>query len=114
MNENDDEKRVIEAATERFMDAGIYKVTMDEIASDLHMSKKTLYKFFPSKEVMLKAIVQLIMKRVESEVQAITSSEKPFEEKLTAILTVVGKIMRRISRPFMTDVQRFARDYGER
>ena len=108
MNENDDEKRVIEAATERFMDAGIYKVTMDEIASDLHMSKKTLYKFFPSKEVMLKAIVQLIMKRVESEVQAITSSEKPFEEKLTAILTVVGKIMRRISRPFMTDVQRFA------
>jgi AcrR family transcriptional regulator len=108
MSENNDEIRIIEAATDRFMDAGLYKVTMDEIASDLRMSKKTVYKFFPSKEDLLKAIVHTMLRRVESEVQSITSSEIPFEEKFISILNLVGKILRRLSRPFMTDIQRFA------
>ena len=108
MSENNDEIRIIEAATNRFMDAGLYKVTMDEIASDLRMSKKTVYKFFPSKEDLLKAIVHTMLKKIESEVQAITTSEKSFEEKFISILNLVGKILRRLSRPFMTDIQRFA------
>ncbi|MGA3287875.1 MAG: TetR/AcrR family transcriptional regulator [Bacteroidota bacterium] len=108
MAENDDETRIIDAASDRFMDAGFYKVTMDEIASDLRMSKKTVYKFFPSKETLLKAIVHAFMRKVEGEVQGIISSDKPIEEKLTTLLTFIGKQLRRFSRPFMTDVQRFA------
>ena len=108
MSENDDETRIIDAASDRFMDAGFYKVTMDEIASDLRMSKKTVYKFFPSKETLLKAIVHAFMRKVEGEVQGIVSSDKPIEEKLTTLLTFVGKQLRKFSRPFMTDVQRFA------
>jgi AcrR family transcriptional regulator len=108
MAENNDDTRIMEAATERFMDAGLYKVTMDEIASDLRMSKKTVYKFFPSKEILLKAIVHTLMKKVEGEVQGIIASDKPLEEKLTTLLTFVGKVMQRLSRPFMTDIQRFA------
>ena len=108
MAENNDDTRIMEAATERFMGAGLYKVTMDEIASDLRMSKKTVYKFFPSKEILLKAIVHSLMKKVEGEVQGIIASDKPLEEKLTTLLTFVGKVMQRLSRPFMTDIQRFA------
>jgi AcrR family transcriptional regulator len=108
MNENDDEARILDAATDRFLNTGFYKVTMDEIASDLRMSKKTVYKFFPSKEVLLREIVHSIMKRVEAEVEGIAASEKPFEDKLTAVLVLVGKVMRRMSRPFMSDIQRFA------
>lgn len=108
MSENNDQTKILEAAANRFFDAGLYKVTMDEIASDLRMSKKTVYKFFPSKEVLLKASVHAMLRRVEHDVEAIISSKKPFEEKLTSILTLVCKIMRRLSRPFMTDIQRFA------
>ena len=108
MVEDDDETRIIGAAADRFMEAGLYKVTMDEIASDLRMSKKTVYKFFPSKEVLLKAIVHTMMKKIESDVQTIISSEKPFEEKLTSILTIVGMLLRKMSRPFLIDIQRFA------
>ena len=108
MPENDDETRIIDAASDRFMDAGFYKVTMDEIASDLRMSKKTVYKSFPSKETLLKAIVHTFMRKVEAEVQGIVSSDKPIEEKLTTLLDFIGKQLRKFSRPFMTDVQRFA------
>ncbi len=108
MSENDDEIRIIDAASDRFMNTGFYKVTMDEIASDLRMSKKTVYKFFPSKETLLKVIVHTFMKKIEGEVQGIISSDKPIEERLTTLLAFVGKHMRKLSRPFMTDVQRFA------
>lgn len=108
MSEINNETRIIEVATDRFMDAGLYKVTMDEIASDLRMSKKTVYKFFPSKETLLKAIVHTFMKNVEGEVQGIISSDKPIEEKLTTLLAFIGKQLRSFSRSFMTDLQRFA------
>lgn len=108
MIEIKDETRIIDTASEKFMDTGFNKVTMDEIASDLGMSKKTVYKFFPSKESLLKAIVHTLMSGVEKEVHRIVTSERPIEEKLVALLAFVGKIMRKLSRPFMLDTQRFA------
>ena len=86
MIENSDEIKILEAAADRFMDAGLYKVTMDEIASDLKMSKKTVYKFFPSKEILLKAIVYTIMKKVEDEVQGIISSDKSMKKNSRHLL----------------------------
>jgi AcrR family transcriptional regulator len=107
MIENKDEERIIDSASDKFMDAGFNKVTMDEIASDLGMSKKTVYKFFPSKESLLKAIVHALMKRVEKAVHEIITSEKPIEEKLVELFALVGKTVRKLSRPFMADIQRF-------
>ncbi|MDH3973917.1 MAG: TetR/AcrR family transcriptional regulator [Deltaproteobacteria bacterium] len=43
-------KRIIDTAKKRFFTYGYRKVTMDEIASDLGISKKTLYKHFAGKE----------------------------------------------------------------
>jgi len=106
MSENVDETRIIEAASERFMDTGFNKVTMDEIASDVGMSKKTVYKFFPSKEALLKVVVSIHTRNIEREVHEIVQSEKALDEKLITLL--VGKIVRKMSRPFMADVQRFA------
>jgi AcrR family transcriptional regulator len=108
MSENIDETRIIEAATNRFMDTGFNKVTMDEIASDVGMSKKTVYKFFPSKEALLKIVVSAHTRNIEREVHEIVHSEKPMDEKLIALLAIVGKVVRKMSRPFMADVQRFA------
>ena len=108
MSENIDERRIIEAATNRFMDTGFNKVTMDEIASDVGMSKKTVYKFFPSKETLLKVVVSVHTRNIEREVHEIVHSSGPIDEKLIALLTIVGKVVRKMSRPFMADVQRFA------
>ncbi|MBN1398195.1 MAG: TetR/AcrR family transcriptional regulator [Bacteroidetes bacterium] len=106
MAEERDEERIIDAASARFMDFGISKVTMDEIASDVGMSKKTVYKFFPSKETLLKAIVHIHLRNVERTVHDIVASEKPVEEKLVEIFALVGKTLKRLSRPFLADLQR--------
>jgi len=107
MIENKVEKRIVESALARFMEFGFSKVTMDEIASDAGMSKKTVYKFFPGKETLLTAVVHINLRRVEKAVHEIAASEKPIEEKLVEIFALAGNTIKKLSRPFMTDIQKY-------
>jgi len=70
MGESEDRERILEAAAHRFMELGISKVTLDEIASDLRMSKKTMYKHFPSKEHLAAAAMVKVMRRAQAFIAA--------------------------------------------
>ena len=50
-------ERILEKATELFMRYGIRSITMDEIAAQLGISKKTIYQFFTDKDAMVEAVV---------------------------------------------------------
>src|SRR5690606_41317726 len=54
--DEDVKKRIMDEARSLFFRYGFSKVTMDEAAEGLGMSKKTLYRYFPSKEVLLEEI----------------------------------------------------------
>ena len=108
MADQETKDQILEHASERYLEAGISKVSIDELAADLGMSKKTVYKFFPGKDVLLKAIVGLMTHRVQKQIQEIVSSDKPFEQKMTSLLYVIGKLLGRMSRQFVRDMQRFA------
>jgi AcrR family transcriptional regulator len=62
---------IIETAQKRFGLYGLQKTTMREIASDLKMSKGSLYYYFPDKENLYKAVVEK-----EHEEFALTLMEK--------------------------------------
>lgn len=49
---------IIDAAQKRFGLYGLEKTTMKEIASDLNMSKGSLYYYFPDKENLYKSVVE--------------------------------------------------------
>lgn len=100
--------RIVDLASEKFLSQGVSKVTLDEIASDLRMSKKTVYKFFPSKDDLLNSIVKVMLSRVEKQVHAIVSADQPFPEKMTQFLAFVSKFIGRFSTQFVRDMQRFA------
>ena len=59
MSSDEKEKRekILAKAEEMVFQYGYAKVTMEEIASGLGMSKKTLYRFFPNKETMLRELI---------------------------------------------------------
>lgn len=58
-------ERILEKATDLFMRYGIRSITMDEIAAQLGVSKKTLYQFFADKDAMVEAVVNEETKRNE-------------------------------------------------
>jgi AcrR family transcriptional regulator len=49
---------IIDAAQKRFAVFGAEKTSMREIADDLHMSKASLYYYFPDKENLYKAVIE--------------------------------------------------------
>ena len=50
------EEIILDAARTRFAYYGYEKVTMDEIANDIGMSKASLYYYFPTKEALFKTV----------------------------------------------------------
>jgi TetR/AcrR family transcriptional regulator, cholesterol catabolism regulator len=50
-------ERILSKATDLFMRYGIRSITMDEIAAQLGISKKTIYQFFTDKDDMVAAVI---------------------------------------------------------
>jgi AcrR family transcriptional regulator len=57
MKKNDASERILIHANEMFMQYGLKSVSMDDIASRLGMSKKTIYQYFADKEGLVKEVV---------------------------------------------------------
>ena len=51
---------ILEKSKELFLRNGFKTVGMDDIAQSLHISKKTIYQYFPSKEDLVKAVLGYI------------------------------------------------------
>ncbi len=58
-------EKIIRTATELFMKDGCKRVTMDNIASALHISKRTLYEIFANKEELLMACINTIHEEID-------------------------------------------------
>ena len=59
--------RILTKAAELFMRYGIRSITMDEIAAQLGISKKTIYQFFTDKDDMVYAVIELEIKKNETD-----------------------------------------------
>ena len=64
-------QRMITAARRHFFAHGFRGVTMDDLAEELGMSKKTLYASFPSKDALLRAVLLDKFRSVEMDLDGI-------------------------------------------
>jgi AcrR family transcriptional regulator len=60
-------ERILTKAAELFMRYGIRSITMDEIAAQLGISKKTIYQFFTDKDDMVEAVIDLEIGKNEAD-----------------------------------------------
>ena len=67
--------RILDAAQKRMIKFGYRKVTMDELASDLGMSKNTIYKYFASKELIAVALVNRLQDEINSGLERIEKAQ---------------------------------------
>jgi len=101
----EDQNKIVEMTEEKFFRDGFYKTTMDEVASELKMSKKTIYKFFPSKEDLVMAIAKHFMEGVKSRVVPALNSDRNAIEKLAELNNILAKISEKISSKRMDEIK---------
>lgn len=103
----EDQNKIVELTEEKFFRDGFYKTTMDEIASELKMSKKTIYKFFPSKEDLVVAISKHFMEGVKSKIVPALNTDKNAIEKLAELNHILARVSEKVSPKRMDEIKRY-------
>jgi AcrR family transcriptional regulator len=66
MGTEDNKEKIVETALQLFNTRGCKGVTMDDIATSMHISKRTLYKTFANKEELLSECLMRVHDEIES------------------------------------------------
>ena len=59
-------EKIMSKASDLFMKLGFKSVTMDDIAGEMCISKKTIYKFFSNKEILIEEITDMIHSEIHT------------------------------------------------
>ena len=102
----DAKDKIIELGEEKFFRDGFYKTRMDDVAAELQMSKKTLYKFFPTKEDLVLTIMKHFMGRMRNTIIPTLNSDKNAIEKLDELMKILAKNAHKISPRMLDEVRR--------
>jgi len=102
-------QRIVEAARAHFFSHGFRSVTMDDLAEELGISKKTLYAHFPGKAELLEAVLVNKFAGVEAKLNEITRAHpNDFSTALHELLTNTQRELDEIKPPFVRDMRQKA------
>lgn len=98
--------KIIETAEKVFFQYGYRKATMDEIASGLGISKKTLYLHFKSKDKLAKAVISSLHKDIDKLLKQFNMQIHDPVERLGRMITEVSFRLTRIGKVFLSDIKK--------
>jgi AcrR family transcriptional regulator len=101
-------RRIVGAARQHFFAHGFRGVTMDDLARELGMSKKTLYACFRSKSALVKAVLLEKFREINTDLERITSDCSDVTHVLHELLACVQRHTGEIQPPFVRDIRREA------
>ena len=101
-------QRIVTAARRHFFAHGFRGVTMDDLAEELGMSKKTLYASFPSKLDLLRAVLLDKFRSVEVDLDRVMSAAAKDDVLATLhqLLACMQRHTEEIQPPFVRDIRR--------
>src|SRR5436190_19030014 len=102
-------QRIVEAARAHFFSHGFRSVTMDDLAEELAISKKTLYAHFPSKIALLEAVLADKFAGLEAKLEEIKRAyPHDFLAALHELLANTQRELDEIKPPFVRDMRQKA------
>jgi AcrR family transcriptional regulator len=89
---------IVDAASRLFLAPGPGRVSMDDLARELGMSKKTIYRHFPDKHSLITAVLDRQFGAIERTLVAAAehSEDKPFGERIQRFLIAACSELGRI------------------
>ena len=97
--------KIFNYAKSLFLKEGFYKITMDNLAAGLKVSKKTIYKYFSSKEVLIESIVESIKNEVSGKLDNIRKSNDNAVLKLINLNKLLSKMLIELDDRWINDLR---------
>jgi len=104
MNRTEQDK-IFSYAKSLFLKEGFYKITMDNLASGLKVSKKTIYKYFGSKELLVESIVESIKNDVSGRLDIICKSGENAILKLINLNKLLSTMLIELDDRWINDLR---------
>ena len=104
---------IIDKAQRLFFRYGIRSITMDFIASELGMSKRTLYENFTNKDALIIACMEKGRQEQEKDMCEIFNSDANILEKLVRCYSKIIQFVSRTSRSFQLDIEQMRSKVNE-
>src|SRR5215813_12876870 len=102
-------QRIVDAARLHFFSHGFRSVTMDDLAEELGISKKTIYAYFPRKFDLLEAALADKLTDVEATLKEVTRAHPDdFPATLRKLLAGTQRELDEIKPPFVRDMRQKA------
>lgn len=109
MSDTEIRERILEKAREHFLQFGFSNVTMSEIATDLGISKKTVYAHFTSKEDLASEMVRRMQAETSLRIELLLEDRTmDFVQKLRLILDVTSSYHAQIPPHLRMDLLKHA------
>ena len=102
-------ERILRVARAQLFAGGYNALTMDVLAHELGMSKKTLYAHFSGKDEIVAAVIDAAGQAIRSQVETICSDPAlSFTAKLRQVMDVVGMRWGSVTPTLLRELERFA------
>ncbi|MCF6238438.1 MAG: TetR/AcrR family transcriptional regulator [Candidatus Marinimicrobia bacterium] len=102
------EEPILEHGFRLFAQNGVKGFTVETLAKDLAMSKKTIYKYFPTKEILLQKIFQYILTALAAHFDRVRGKNI---NPLDKFVNVMGEITKTISKVSITRINEMKARY---
>lgn len=107
MKGKETQSRIQEKAIKLFFLHGVKSITMDEIASQMGISKKTIYQHFEDKDALVNAVIQKEIKRDEKECYECTAAAENAIHELFLALNMAQEMLSTMNPLIMYDLERY-------
>jgi TetR/AcrR family transcriptional regulator, cholesterol catabolism regulator len=103
-------ERIIDGATTSFMTYGIRSVTMDSLASQLGISKRTIYEIFRDKDELLTEVLMRMARQQKDIVKKVLDESENSIEAIFRMLEISRDNLQYMSPAFQSDLKKYHHD----
>jgi AcrR family transcriptional regulator len=109
----DYQHKIIEEAATMFRTYGIRAVTMDMLAGNLGISKRTIYEVFRDKDELLRGVLKWMYERQNELTKQILNESDNVIEAIFKMVDIMSDHLRSMSPAFQMDIKKHYRDIME-
>ena len=101
------QEKILKTSLELFYKYGIKRVTMDDIAKELGMSKKTIYQFYKEKDDIVNQLCEIEMSKNHKKFEDVFLQAKDPIHEIMLISENLKEMMQHINPIFFLDLQKY-------
>ena len=101
------QEKILKTSLELFFKYGIKRVTMDDIAKELGMSKKTIYQYYKEKDDIVNQLCEIEMTRNEKKFEEVYQQSVDPIHEIMLISENIREMLQNVNPMFFLDLQKF-------